>query len=74
MSQKTEPKTNLEIADQMTARLQELRMLANRIRELEELVPVGSQLHRGIVLVHRDVQSAGHDLERLCAVARAMIV
>lgn len=74
MSQNPDPMTNLEIAEQMTTRLQELRALATRIRELEALVPSGSQLHRGITLVERGVQSAGHDLERLCAVARAMIV
>lgn len=74
MSQNAEKKNKLEIADEMTARLNELRGLATRIHELEEVVPVGSQLHRGIALVHREVQSAGHDLERLCGVARAMIV
>jgi hypothetical protein len=74
MSQKADQMTNLEIADQMTTRLKELRALAAHIHELEKLVPVGSQLHRGIALVEREVQGAGHDLERLCAVARTMIV
>lgn len=55
MSQNTNKMTNKEIAKQMTARLKELRMLATRIHELEELVPVGSQLHRGIALVEREV-------------------
>ncbi len=74
MSRNTDKMTNQEIAEQMTARLKELRMLATRIHELEELVPVGSQVYRGIALVEREVQNAGHDLERLCGVARAMIV
>jgi hypothetical protein len=74
MSQNTGKMNNMEITEQMAARLQELRSLATRIQELEELVPVGSQLHRGIALVEREVQGAGHNLERLCAVARAMIV
>lgn len=74
MSQNPDKMTNLEIAEHMTVRLKELRLLATRIHELEELVSVGSQLHRGITLVEREVQSAGHDLERLCGVARAMIV
>lgn len=67
-------KTNQEIAAEMTTRLTELRQVAIRIHELRELVPVGSQIHRGIALVEREVESAGHNLERLCAVARTMVV
>ncbi|MBI4326719.1 MAG: hypothetical protein HY674_15860 [Chloroflexi bacterium] len=74
MSRNPDTLNNLEIADQMTARGQELRCLATRIHELEELVPVGSQLRRGIALVERDVQGAGQNLERLCTGARTMIV
>lgn len=74
VNQPNEKPTNEVVAEQMTARLKELRLLATRIHELEELVPVGSQLHRGIALVEREVQNAGHDLERLCGVARTMIV
>lgn len=74
MSQNADKMTNHEVAEQMAVRLQELRVLAARIRELEALVPTGSQLHRGIALVEREVQNAGHDLERLCSVARVMTV
>lgn len=74
VNQPNEKLTNEKIAERMTARLKELREIAARIHELEQLVPVGSQRHRGIALVEREVQGAGHNLERLCGVARAMIV
>jgi hypothetical protein len=74
MSQNPDTMNNMEIAGQMATRLHELRSVANRIQELEALVPVGTQLHQGIKRVHHEVQNAGHDLERLCAVTRTLIV
>jgi hypothetical protein len=63
-----------EIVERMKSRLGELREVAANLRELEELVPAGPQLHRGLKMVHREIQNAESNLERLCAVARTLIV
>jgi hypothetical protein len=73
-NQQTGKLNNPEIAERMKSRLSELREVAANLSELEELVPTGSQLHRGLKMVQREIQSAESNLERLCAVARTLSV
>ena len=73
-NQQTGKLNNPEIAARMKSRLSELREVAANLRELEKLVPTGSQLHRGLKMVQREIQCAESNLERLYAVARTLIV
>jgi hypothetical protein len=54
-----------DLKEQVSDCLGDLRQVTSKIRLLEEQIRFGSQAHRGLQLIERDLTSASDNLERL---------